>query len=541
MASLAPQCDRHSANGHLFPLIGADKTHPQLYGKPVSFNGFRFLFLLLLLSVGVWGQAHAQPANGVQVCPDRGETAPPAFDQPDCRTVGRLTEVDPQGASYWVRMRYDVALEDLPSGEPLGVFLFAKASSELWLNGVPLGRNGRPAADPAAEEIGRLDTVYYAPRGLVVDGDNRIDMRLSSHHGFMRLHSPIQQLYVASYARPARIILTGYWPTLLTFGVFLAGSIYFAAASFSTEHRRSTTLLAAASGSAGLQLFTEVARGGFNYAYPLHDVRLLAILVFSFVTGLLLLAYTLQRAGTAKANWIVLGAAVVTGAVLVPSRGFDLMSLLAVMIPLGIGLVAVMVALAPLPRRVWPKSPTFWLGLALALVLFVGLLAPTAFLNANFFFVFAAAFLLLFVIEAHTLGKERRARAAETERAGRLERALQVAEAAHQPRRLTLKDGASSVFVEPGEILACSGAGDYVDVRLTKARTLLHSGTLSELEEALPTNFLRVHRSHLVNLNHVQSLERTGSGTGLLHLGEGTPLPVSRRIMPKVRAEVHKS
>ena len=49
---------------------------------------------------------------------------------------------------------------------------------------------------------------------------------------------------------------------------------------------------------------------------------------------------------------------------------------------------------------------------------------------------------------------------------------------------------------------------------------------------------MRVHRSHIVNMAFVQSLEREASGVGRLFITTGKFVPVSRRIMPMVRRAI---
>ena len=83
--------------------------------------------------------------------------------------------------------------------------------------------------------------------------------------------------------------------------------------------------------------------------------------------------------------------------------------------------------------------------------------------------------------------------------------------------------------------IAGQGAGGYSEIHLLGGRTILHSVSLNELEELLPAIFLRVHRSHLINVMFVESLTRDSSGTGSLILKDDVSVPVSRRIMPKVR------
>ena len=85
-----------------------------------------------------------------------------------------------------------------------------------------------------------------------------------------------------------------------------------------------------------------------------------------------------------------------------------------------------------------------------------------------------------------------------------------------------------------GDIVAVVGADDYVELRLTNGRRLLHAARLDRLEEDLSATFLRVHRSVIANLAHVRGFERDG-GRGRLLMDEGAPLPISRNRLPAVR------
>ena len=85
-----------------------------------------------------------------------------------------------------------------------------------------------------------------------------------------------------------------------------------------------------------------------------------------------------------------------------------------------------------------------------------------------------------------------------------------------------------------GDIVAVVGADDYVELRLTNGRKLLHSARLDRLEAELPASFLRVHRSVIANLAQVRGLERDGGRVRLL-MDEGAPLPISRNRLATVR------
>lgn len=76
------------------------------------------------------------------------------------------------------------------------------------------------------------------------------------------------------------------------------------------------------------------------------------------------------------------------------------------------------------------------------------------------------------------------------------------------------------ILLDPADVVRISGAGDYAEV-VTATRTILSSGTLAEFEGKLSdTEFLRVHRSHLVRLGAVEKAEPAGNGRMTLHLAE---------------------
>ena len=67
-----------------------------------------------------------------------------------------------------------------------------------------------------------------------------------------------------------------------------------------------------------------------------------------------------------------------------------------------------------------------------------------------------------------------------------------------------------------------------------QSRELLYSGSLKSIADQLPTTFVRVHRSYVVNIDKVISMKRDGEN-GYLVLTNDTQIPVSRRMMPQVR------
>ncbi len=64
-------------------------------------------------------------------------------------------------------------------------------------------------------------------------------------------------------------------------------------------------------------------------------------------------------------------------------------------------------------------------------------------------------------------------------------------------------------FIPVREIVMCKASRQYTEIILECGKMILSSKTLSYYQDLLgPELFLRVHRSHLINLNHVQEFNK---------------------------------
>lgn len=102
---------------------------------------------------------------------------------------------------------------------------------------------------------------------------------------------------------------------------------------------------------------------------------------------------------------------------------------------------------------------------------------------------------------------------------------------------ITTYDGV--VFLEVDSIIRCEADLNYTKFILTDNKTFLSSKTLKEYEDLLSVhnNFLRVHRSHLVNLDFVLKFKNEGC----LVLKDGTSVPVSRRRKEEVIGRISET
>ena len=96
------------------------------------------------------------------------------------------------------------------------------------------------------------------------------------------------------------------------------------------------------------------------------------------------------------------------------------------------------------------------------------------------------------------------------------------------PRRLFVKLRGKVVPVEVSSIEWIEAQGDYALLH-TAAANYLAGETMTKLESLLdPREFVRIHRSSLVNLGHISQLRRTETGSFEVELLSGVVLPVSR-------------
>ena len=101
--------------------------------------------------------------------------------------------------------------------------------------------------------------------------------------------------------------------------------------------------------------------------------------------------------------------------------------------------------------------------------------------------------------------------------------------------RILIRDR-DQVHVVAVETVECIEAqGDYLAV-LADGRTFLKTQRISEIEEQLdPKDFVRVHRSFIVNLLYLQGIERQGADRHVARLRSGKRVPISRSGYEKLR------
>ncbi len=102
--------------------------------------------------------------------------------------------------------------------------------------------------------------------------------------------------------------------------------------------------------------------------------------------------------------------------------------------------------------------------------------------------------------------------------------------------RIFVRSGRAILPIAVDQVSWFEADGDYVALHAGRARHLVHVA-LSRLESRLePTRFMRIHRTSIVNLDHVRAFRAIANGRLVAELLDGTQLEVSRAKARELRA-----
>ncbi|MBT5704754.1 MAG: response regulator transcription factor [Verrucomicrobia bacterium] len=101
--------------------------------------------------------------------------------------------------------------------------------------------------------------------------------------------------------------------------------------------------------------------------------------------------------------------------------------------------------------------------------------------------------------------------------------------------RIIVKDGGRVLFIDPTQVRYFEASGNYVALHLSGKTHLLHE-TLNKMEQRLASSqYLRIHRSTIVNLNFLKELQPHFNGEYIVILNDETRLKMSRTYSSKAR------
>ena len=114
-------------------------------------------------------------------------------------------------------------------------------------------------------------------------------------------------------------------------------------------------------------------------------------------------------------------------------------------------------------------------------------------------------------------------------------------EAAHpssEPAPLVVRSGSDLIVLDPAEVDWVEASGVYVTVHVGETEHLVRE-TIRHVEEQLdPAQFVRIHRSTILNLRRVARVVPHYNGGAVVVLKDGTKLKMSRSYRERIHASI---
>lgn len=99
---------------------------------------------------------------------------------------------------------------------------------------------------------------------------------------------------------------------------------------------------------------------------------------------------------------------------------------------------------------------------------------------------------------------------------------------ARSTKYLSVRKPEGLALIHIDDVRYIQGSGIYAEIHLLKGESELHDKPLNSLETILPADFIRIHRSFIVNLRHARHFRSHGGSKYDLVLQNAETLPVSR-------------
>ena len=395
----------------------------------------------------------------------------------------------------------------------LAVDLDAMASADVHWNGTLIGRNGVVGLNRATEVAGDYSASIPVPATLIREGQNLIVIQLSAHHLWAPVSRPIHRIEVDSPGAADAYTLRHYVPTLATLALPAMALAILLLLFRSGEVGRSAILPAAILGLVVFQGCLETSKLVLTYTYPWHLARLVALTSLTAIVALLLVPLAAMSFAPAAVRVSGLCAVSAMAIVILAVSGLDQQAL--ALFQTGLAIV-VLITAGPVRRRDQYAVTVF---LAVLGVLTWSCLAGPAFLDRGYYNVAAIASVSLCLVAA-----AKRTTIATHE----------AVSARPNEEAITVCDGVRQHILRPTQITHVKADDDYCWIYFLDGHEIMVTMPLKALLLLLPTNFVRIHRSHAVNVLHLASVRPGSKGSRIAVLQDGVVLPIGRTFAFKL-------
>jgi DNA-binding LytR/AlgR family response regulator len=486
-------------------------------------------------------QASTEENPLISVCPAAsGEFTPPDFSSSECYSTS-MQRLEPIGGMIWVRVVLPASETLSTSTDTIGMSVVGNSARMYFLNGRSIGATGEPGLTKAEEKPGLLEDILYVSRDYLKDGEQELVMLMSCHYRRDLSANCLDAVHVADYGDIQAHGLSESIPALLAYSVLTLATVFFASMAVRGFDRVGSTLLSLICGAATLHIVMKCLHFLTSYPYTLQDARTALTTLSSFLIGVFFASFVLRKFVEQKAFAIVAIVSVFTIILMATTSEPQLAARFGLAVPL---LTTVIFTTGwAIGRR---ENAIQYSVMTVLIALFMVIQ------NGNFV-VHVAFYTLIGIVTFHFVNHtgilDRRPD--HEEKTKKLEKAVErvqaelaaaqrTPDAVSDDEQILVRLSDRTQYVRVGSISHCNGARDYVEICFVDGKEILHNGSLQEMEKSLPDLFIRVHRSHIVNALQIQSLTRQTNGGGVLKMRNGSEVPVSRRIMPKMKSLLDK-
>jgi len=103
---------------------------------------------------------------------------------------------------------------------------------------------------------------------------------------------------------------------------------------------------------------------------------------------------------------------------------------------------------------------------------------------------------------------------------------------------LSVKTGFEIRIIPIEDIRYFKADNIYTELHLSDGRVVIHDKSIKQLIPLLPANYFRIHKSYLVDTGKIETIQTLGGGKNNVILKSGETLPVSRKIIGRLKASL---
>lgn len=109
-----------------------------------------------------------------------------------------------------------------------------------------------------------------------------------------------------------------------------------------------------------------------------------------------------------------------------------------------------------------------------------------------------------------------------------------------ETKYMAIRENNDIFLLKIEDIRYFKSAGNYIEAHLKNGDTKLIIKAMNKLEKILPSRFIRIHKSYIIDLNEINSYKHSGGGLYQIELKNGKALPLSRKVYKKLKLEIVK-